>query len=124
MNWKPLRDLVMIERIDAPELSQGGISLLPKDLDTIMRGRVVAVGPGARSKGYWRKSGGRWVPDANGINHKVGGAWEWIEQLTENPTVKVGDVVVFAPFGDLLTAVDERTVIVPANECRWIESYA
>lgn len=37
--------------------------------------------------------------------------------------VKVGDVVVFGPWSDLLTR-DDEVAFVPENECRWIEHAA
>ena len=37
--------------------------------------------------------------------------------------VKLGDVVAFGPWSDLLT-LDDEVAIVPEDECRWIEKRA
>ena len=126
--WQPLRDLVMVKRL-AGERQIGSIVLAnPESQGESTKGVVVAVGPGAVSPGYWRKAGGSWVPDANGIHHKVGGEWEWVEPKPLPGSVKVGQVVMFGPWSDLLKFNEENSdtltdeiAIVPEEECRWIE---
>lgn len=83
--WQPLRNLVIVRRLEWETKSRGGIVLLPKDLCDSTRGVILAVGP----------------------------------QVTD---VKVGDMVAFGPFRDLLDkSLEDGVAIFPETDCRWIE---
>ena len=48
--FRPLHDRVVVKRIDAEEKSKGGIIIPDTAKEKPMEGKVVAVGPGARSE--------------------------------------------------------------------------
>ncbi len=50
MNVRPLRDRVVVKRIDAEEKSAGGIIIPDTAKEKPQQGEVVAVGPGARDE--------------------------------------------------------------------------
>lgn len=50
MKLKPLHDRVMVQREDDDERSAGGIIIPDTAKEKPMKGKVVAVGPGARSE--------------------------------------------------------------------------
>lgn len=56
---------------------------------------MLAVGPGKKATGDWYHVGGTWETDANGIQQKVGGEWEWIERESGLEAPKVGSIVYF-----------------------------
>ena len=49
MNIRPLHDRVVIERIEQDERTAGGIIIPDTAKEKPMEGKIVAVGPGARS---------------------------------------------------------------------------
>jgi chaperonin GroES len=49
MNFKPLHDRILVERIDADEKSAGGIIIPDTAKEKPIQGTVVAVGTGARN---------------------------------------------------------------------------
>ena len=50
MNFRPLHDRVVVQRIDAEAKSAGGIIIPDTAKEKPMEGEVVAVGPGARGE--------------------------------------------------------------------------
>ena len=50
MKFRPLQDRVLIRRIEQDEKTTGGIIIPDTAQEKPMEGKVVAVGPGARSK--------------------------------------------------------------------------
>ncbi|GLO64129.1 10 kDa chaperonin 2 [Vibrio sp. MACH09] len=48
MNIRPLNDRLIVERLEAELLSEGGIVLTPQSAQKFNRGKVVAVGLGQR----------------------------------------------------------------------------
>lgn len=71
INFKPLKDRVLIKRIDQDEKSPGGIIIPDTAKEKPVEGEVLAVGPGTR--------------DDNGTMHPL--------------DLKVGDRVLFAKWG-------------------------
>ena len=49
MKFRPLRDRLMVRRVDADTKSSGGIIIPDTAQEKPMQGEVVAVGPGARN---------------------------------------------------------------------------
>jgi chaperonin GroES len=49
MKFRPLRDRVVVRRVDAEEKSAGGIIIPDTAKEKPMQGEIVAVGPGARN---------------------------------------------------------------------------
>ena len=50
MNFRPLHDRVVVEALDEDEKTTGGIIIPDTAKEKPMQGKVVAVGPGARSE--------------------------------------------------------------------------
>ena len=50
MKFRPLHDRVVVRRLDSDEKTAGGIIIPDSAKDKPMEGKVVAVGPGARSE--------------------------------------------------------------------------
>src|ERR1700760_3031132 len=50
MKFRPLRDRVVVKRIDADEKSAGGIIIPDTAKEKPSQGEVIAVGPGARDE--------------------------------------------------------------------------
>jgi chaperonin GroES len=50
MNFRPLHDRVLVERIEAEEKTAGGIIIPDTAKEKPQEGKVVAVGPGAKSE--------------------------------------------------------------------------
>jgi co-chaperonin GroES (HSP10) len=78
-------------------------------------GEIVAVGPGKVSQGYWRKSGGSWLADEDGIHHKVGGEWEWIKSERVPLDAKPGQMCVFGRFTDWESPEGDLAMIQEAD---------
>jgi chaperonin GroES len=53
MKFRPLRDRVVVRRLDAEAKSSGGIIIPDTVQEKPMEGEVVAVGPGARDERGW-----------------------------------------------------------------------
>ena len=49
MNFRPLHDRVVVERIDEEEKTAGGIIIPDTAKEKPMQGKIVAVGPGKRN---------------------------------------------------------------------------
>jgi co-chaperonin GroES (HSP10) len=90
---KPRNDLVLIERIEKPQT--GAIILPDVAKEKSILGKVLAVGPGKRVAGEWRKTGVTWAPDANGIQIASGGEWEWVSGERAAMAYRPGDIVFF-----------------------------
>jgi len=86
---EPLDDRVLIRRIEEPS------AIVLTDAPKGIKGVVLSVGPGKWHPGDWEHCGGSWVADGNGIHHKIGGKWEWVEGWREAISVKPGDTVLF-----------------------------
>ena len=50
MNFRPLHDRVVVQRIDAEEKTKGGIIIPDTAKEKPQEGKIVAVGPGARDE--------------------------------------------------------------------------
>ena len=85
LNLRPLADRVVVERLDAEEVTTGGIILPETAKEKPQRGKILAAGPGKRD------DEGKIVP----------------------MDVKVGDVVLFAKYGGTGVKLDsDQTVLV------------
>ena len=50
MQFRPLHDRVVVQRVDAEEKSKGGIIIPDTGKEKPQEGKVIAVGPGARDE--------------------------------------------------------------------------
>ncbi|MHA1558670.1 MAG: co-chaperone GroES [Alphaproteobacteria bacterium] len=50
MNFRPLHDRVLVERIDAEEKTKGGIIIPDTAKEKPMEGKVIAIGSGSRDE--------------------------------------------------------------------------
>jgi len=50
MNFRPLHDRVVVQRIDAEEKTKGGIIIPDSAKEKPQEGRILAVGPGGRDE--------------------------------------------------------------------------
>jgi chaperonin GroES len=84
MNLKPLGSRVLVEPIDAEEVTAGGIVLPETAKEKPQKGKVLSVGPGDRDE-----DGDRIAMD-----------------------VKTGDVVLFAKYGGTEIKVDGKKLLI------------
>ncbi|NTW43085.1 MAG: co-chaperone GroES [Anaerolineaceae bacterium] len=84
MNLKPLGSRVLVEPIDAEEITAGGIVLPETAKEKPQKGKVLSVGPGDRDE-----DGDRIAMD-----------------------VKTGDVVLFAKYGGTEIKVDGKKLLI------------
>lgn len=88
MNFAPVHDRVVVQRVEASNTSAGGIVFAPCDTDVPDQGTVLAVGPGKKSES------GVVIPT----------------------TIKVGDRVLFGKNGVTAVKVDGLDVLVIREE--------
>jgi len=122
MNIMPLHDRVIVEPLDAAQVSAGGIIIPDTAQEKPSEGRIVAVGPGAR--------------DADGKRHKLSvkkgdrvlyGKWSGTEVKAEDKDlliVQEGDIlgildgkVVVSAKGKAAAAASTDHVHVPGMDC-------
>jgi chaperonin GroES len=84
MNFRPLHDRVVVQRIDAEEKTKGGIIIPDTAKEKPQEGKIVAVGPGGR--------------DQSG-------------QLIK-PDVKVGDRVLFGKWSGTEVKIDGEDLLI------------
>ncbi|MBT3549546.1 MAG: co-chaperone GroES [Rhodospirillaceae bacterium] len=84
MGFTPLHNNVAVERLDKAEKTAGGIIIPDTAQERPTEGRVVAAGPGARSKGG----------------------------KTQKMDVKVGDRVVFSAYAGTETTIDGDELVI------------
>jgi hypothetical protein len=122
---QPLRDQVLIQRIEEEELctfqctSLGRICGHPKSVHTYdsscdecdcsyfqtpiiltdapkgIKGVILAIGPGKWVPGEWWKVRNAWISSADGIQNPVWGEWEWFPGHRQPMQVKPGMSVLF-----------------------------
>ena len=100
MNITPLHDRVIVEQLDAEQITAGGIIIPDTAQEKPSEGKVVAVGPGAR--------------DADGKRHKLSvkkgdrilyGKWSGTEVKAD------GKDLMIVQEGDILGVLDGKTVV-------------
>jgi chaperonin GroES len=84
MNFRPLHDRVVVQRIDAEEKTKGGIIIPDSAKEKPQEGEILAVGPGRRDE-----------------------AGKLIE-----PDVKVGDRVLFAKWSGTEVKIDGEELVI------------
>lgn len=88
MKIEPLRDKVVVKRLDAQETTPGGIVLPDSSRDKSIQGRILSVGDGRR------------LPDGTQVPH----------QISE------GDRVVFSQFAGTEVVVDDEEVLIMGED--------
>jgi chaperonin GroES len=78
MNFRPLHDRVVVQRIDAEEKTKGGIIIPDTAKEKPQEGKVVAVGPGGRDE-----SGQLIKPDVKVGDRVLFGKWSGTEVRIE-----------------------------------------
>jgi chaperonin GroES len=84
MNFRPLHDRVVVQRIDAEEKTKGGIIIPDTAKEKPQEGKVLAVGPGGRDEA------GKLIP----------------------PDVKVGDRVLFGKWSGTEVKIDGADLLI------------
>ena len=84
MNFRPLHDRVVVRRIEADEMTKGGIIIPDTAKEKPQEGEIIAVGPGARDES------GKLVP----------------------PDVKAGDRVLFGKWSGTEVKIDDEEVLI------------
>ena len=84
MNFRPLHDRVVVQRIDAEEKTKGGIIIPDTAKEKPQEGKIVAVGPGGRDEAG---------------------------QLIK-PDVKVGDRVLFGKWSGTEVKIDGEELLI------------
>ena len=79
MNFRPLHDRVVVQRIDAEEKTKGGIIIPDTAKEKPQEGKIVAVGPGGRDQ-----SGGLIKPDVKVGDRVLFGKWSGTEVKLDN----------------------------------------
>jgi len=79
MNFKPLHDRVLVERVEQESKSSGGIIIPDNAQEKPIEGRVVAVGPGARDE-----TGKLIALDVKTGDHVIFGKWSGTEVKIED----------------------------------------
>jgi chaperonin GroES len=74
MNFRPLHDRVVVQRIDAEEKTKGGIIIPDTAKEKPQEGKIVAVGPGGRDE-----SGQLIKPDVKVGDRVLFGKWSGTE---------------------------------------------
>ena len=104
MKIKMLDDRVLVEPEMEPDLTEGGLYIPAVAKKKTDRGKVLAVGPGKRApieKMMGDKSPYRTVEDSvKALNTRI------------PPTVKVGDIVLYAPYFGSEVKVDGKNYLV------------
>src|SRR5271156_3927743 len=96
MNFRPLRDRVVVKRIDAEEKSAGGIIIPDTAKEKPSQGEVIAVGPGGRDEA------GKLIPiDVKVSDRVLFGKWSGTE-------VKInGKELLIMKESDIMGIIDE-----------------
>jgi chaperonin GroES len=84
MNFRPLHDRVVVQRIDAEEKTKGGIIIPDTAKEKPQEGKIVAVGPGGRDE----------------AGHLI------------KPDVKVGDRVLFGKWSGTEVKIDGEELLI------------
>ena len=84
MNFRPLHDRVVVQRIDAESKTKGGIIIPDTAKEKPQEGKIVAVGPGGRDE----------------AGHLI------------KPDVKVGDRVLFGKWSGTEVKIDGTDVLI------------
>ena len=84
MNFRPLHDRVVVQRIDAEEKTKGGIIIPDTAKEKPQEGKIVAVGPGGRDEA------GKLI----------------------KPDVKVGDRVLFGKWSGTEVKIDGQDLLI------------
>jgi chaperonin GroES len=84
MNFRPLHDRVVVQRIDAEEKTKGGIIIPDTAKEKPQEGKIVAVGPGGRDEA------GKLI----------------------KPDVKVGDRVLFGKWSGTEVKIDGEDLLI------------
>jgi chaperonin GroES len=84
MNFRPLHDRVVVQRIDAEEKTKGGIIIPDSAKEKPQEGKVLAVGPGGRDEA------GKLI----------------------KPDVKVGDRVLFGKWSGTEVKIDGEDLVI------------
>ena len=79
MNFRPLHDRVVVQRIDAEEKTKGGIIIPDTAKEKPQEGKIVAVGPGGRDE-----AGKLIKPDVKVGDRVLFGKWSGNEVRTDN----------------------------------------
>ena len=74
MNFRPLHDRVVVQRIDAEEKTKGGIIIPDTAKEKPQEGKIVAVGPGGRDE-----AGNLIKPDVKVGDRVLFGKWSGTE---------------------------------------------
>jgi len=74
MNFRPLHDRVLVQRVESDEKTKGGIIIPDTAKEKPQEGKVIAVGPGARDD-----SGKVIEPDVKAGDHILFGKWSGTE---------------------------------------------
>jgi chaperonin GroES len=78
MNFRPLHDRVVVQRIDAEEKTKGGIIIPDTAKEKPQEGKIVAVGPGGRDE-----AGKLIKPDVKVGDRVLFGKWSGTEVKIE-----------------------------------------
>jgi chaperonin GroES len=84
MNFRPLHDRVVVQRIDAEEKTKGGIIIPDSAKEKPQEGKILAVGPGGRDEA------GKLI----------------------KPDVKVGDRVLFGKWSGTEVKIDGEDLVI------------
>ncbi|HEY6255619.1 MAG TPA: co-chaperone GroES [Xanthobacteraceae bacterium] len=84
MNFRPLHDRVVVQRIDAEEKTKGGIIIPDTAKEKPQEGKIVAIGPGGRDEA------GKLI----------------------KPDVKVGDRVLFGKWSGTEVKIDGEDLLI------------
>jgi chaperonin GroES len=84
MNFRPLHDRVVVQRIDAEEKTKGGIIIPDSAKEKPQEGKILAVGPGGRDEA------GKLI----------------------KPDVKVGDRVLFGKWSGTEVKIDGEELVI------------
>jgi chaperonin GroES len=84
MNFRPLHDRVVVQRIEAEEKTKGGIIIPDTAKEKPQEGKILAVGPGGRDES------GKLIP----------------------PDVKVGDRVLFGKWSGTEVKIDGEDLLI------------
>ncbi len=92
---QPRNDYVLIERIESRQQFAGLIAIPQVAKEKSILGKVLAIGPGKRTEGEWRRIGVHWAPNFEGIQIGAGGRWEWVPVQRNAVSYLPGDIVYF-----------------------------
>jgi chaperonin GroES len=84
MNFRPLHDRVVVQRIEAEEKTKGGIIIPDTAKEKPQEGKILAVGPGGRDES------GKLIP----------------------PDVKVGDRILFGKWSGTEVKIDGEDLLI------------